>query len=292
MDTYNAQIKQAHNEQTTLINEGEHCSADPDKLKTIDRAVGHQIRVRRSKDEYALYTVSETRQEQPDTILRMAKDARIRLGTADEFEAVVEAQVSHPTYTDKQAKENNEFVERLTDDGKNTGLVTIAPHGGMIEQWTDQQAERVMAQLAPSPISCWRCKGWKEGGGASERWHITSTDIHEASFPLLNQIIHRQFAHAVAFHGFSQHRILIGGGASTALKREIQRAIQQAIADSDIPVDVAAPDDPLNGNSPKNIVNRLAANGNGIQIEQSREARQRYWQQIADAVASVYHSKI
>jgi phage replication-related protein YjqB (UPF0714/DUF867 family) len=292
MATYSAQIKQAFLSQSTLINEDEHCSADPDHLRKIDRAKGHQIRVKRSESEYALYTISEIRQERPETIVRMAKDARVRLRTTGEFDAVVEAQVTHSNLTDAEAEKNSEFVERLTDDGRQTGLIAIAPHGGTIEEHTDQQAERVMSQLASKNVSCWRCKGWKKGGGASERWHITSTDIHEASFPLLNQIIHRRFTHAVAFHGFSQNRILIGGGADAALKREIQRAIQTAISDSDIRVDIAAPSDPLNGNSPKNIVNRLAANGNGIQIEQSREARQHHWQQIADAVALVYDLKI
>jgi|GEM_PF-4710911 len=40
-----------------------------------------------------------------------------------------------------------------------------------------------------------------------------------------------------------------------------------------------------------NIVNRLA-NDNDIQIEQSKAARDNYWQQIAHTVASVYKCKI
>ena len=44
------------------------------------------------------------------------------------------------------------------------------------------------------------------GGGASDRWHITATDIHEASFPRLNSVISRGFTHAVAFHGFDDPR--------------------------------------------------------------------------------------
>jgi phage replication-related protein YjqB (UPF0714/DUF867 family) len=289
MATYNASIKQARNGQTTLINQAEHCSADPDQLATIDRAQGQQIRVKRSESEYALYTVSETRQEQSDRIVRLAKDARLRLGTAEEFDAVVESQVTHPTYTDAEAEAHSEFVERLTDNGSHQGLIAIAPHGGMIEQWTDQQAERLASQLGIKSVSYWCCKGWKQGGGASERWHITSTDIHEASFPLLNRIIDRHFTYAIAFHGFSENRVLIGGGADRALQRKIQRAIQVALADSDIPVEIAGATSAFNGNDPKNIVNRLAANG--IQIEQSKAAREHYWQPIADAVASVFRRK-
>ena len=56
-------------------------------------------------------------------------------------------------------------------------------------------------------------------------------------------------------------------------------------------VNIATAADNFNGDNPYNIVNRLA-NGNGIQIEQSKAARDTYWQQIAHAVASVYNCKI
>jgi phage replication-related protein YjqB (UPF0714/DUF867 family) len=295
MATHNTNVKKALNSQSTLINKGEHCSADPEKLATIGCAMGHQIRVKRNENEYALYTVSETRPETPGTIVRMAREGRARLtpdgsDIPDEFDAIVDSQVPHSTYTDEQAETNSEFVERLTDNGTHTGLVAIAPHGGRIEEGTDPQAERVAAQLAAKGISCWRCKGFKQGGGALERWHITSPDINEASFPLLNTIINRKFTYAVAFHGFTEDRILIGGGADEALKCEIKSAIQQAIGSS-IEVNIATAADNFNGDNPHNIVNRLA-NGNGVQIEQSLKARKDYGQKIADAVASVYKGKI
>ena len=203
-------------------------------------------------------------------------------------------QVPHPTCRDDEAEDSSEFVERLTDDGTHTGLVAIAPHGGAIEEWTDRQAECVATQLAAKGVSCWRCKGWREGGGALERWHIKSQEINPASFPLLDSIFDRGFTYAVAFHGFSEDRILIGGAASgaagDALKQEIQKAIQSAIG-SDIDVDIATAADIFNGDDPNNIVNRLA-NGNGIQIEQSAVARDNYWQKIAEAVARVYNGRI
>jgi phage replication-related protein YjqB (UPF0714/DUF867 family) len=289
MTTYNATVKKAS------LGTGEHCSADPEKLATIGRSIGHQIRVKRSNNEFALYTVSEPRQETPDTIIRMAQKGRARLtpdgsDIPDEFNAIVDSQVPHPTYTDWCTQARSEFVERLTDNGTHTGLVVIAPHGGAIELHTDEQAEHVQQQLADKGVSCWRCKGWKQGGGAYERWHITSTDIHPASFPKLNTLINRQFNYAVAFHGFQDDRILIGGGADYALKNAIKTAIQQSIGNS-IPVDIADASSDYNGDSPKNIVNRLA-NGNGIQIEQSLEARKKYGPQIAAAVADVYNAKL
>ena len=296
MPTYDTNVQRAFASQRTLINEGEHCSADPEQLATIGRAQGHQVRVRRDENEYALYTVSETRQETPDTIIRMARVGRARLTPdaaeiPDEFAAIFDLQVAHPTYTDDEAETNSEFVERLTDNGAHTGLVAIAPHGGAIERWTDQQAERVASRLAAKGVSCWRCKGWRQDGGAFERWHITSPDIHEASFPLLDSIIHRGFTHAVAFHGFSEDYILVGGRAGDALKQEIQIAIRSAIVGSGVEVIIATAEDNFNGDNPNNIVNRLA-NDNGIQIEQSGAARDNYWQQIADAVASVYNLRI
>jgi phage replication-related protein YjqB (UPF0714/DUF867 family) len=290
-------VKKALSSQDQLIGQREHCSADPEQLAQIRRAIGHQVRIRRNQDEYALYTVSETRQETLDTIVRLGQDARRRLGTSDEFDAVLEAQVPHPTLTDTEAEDQDEFVERLTDNGSQAGLVAIAPHGGMIEEWTDQQAERVAVQLADQDVSCWCCKGWKDGGGASKRWHITSTDIHEASFPLLNTIIDRNFKYAVAFHGFERNEtnnfdVLIGGGAEDALKQEIQLAIKDAIDDPDIRIIIATPDMNLNGSDRRNIVNRLATNHNGIQIEQSKQARQSFWQEIADVIAAVFESKL
>ena len=283
MATFNAQVK-------NRASKREHCSADPKSLENIGRALGHQIRVKRSDDQFALYTIGETRREQPPTIVRMTAAAQERLGASEEFEAVVDSQVTDLIHDDQAAEDLGEFVERLSiDDGIQTEMVVIAPHGGFIEPYTDNQAERVAAELPG--ILCWRCKGWKKDGGAFDRWHITSTDIHEASFPLLNTIINRGFAHAVAFHGFSDDDILIGGGASDALKNEIKEAIDKAIntegSDCKATIRIAQDADNFNGDSPENVVNRLA-NGKGIQIEQSLTVRERCWCKIADAVASVY----
>jgi phage replication-related protein YjqB (UPF0714/DUF867 family) len=128
-------------------------------------------------------------------------------------------------------------------------------------------------------------------GGAFDRWHITSTDIHEASFPLLNTIINRGFTHAVAFHGFSDDDILIGGGASDSLKTELKEAINDAVNNEGsgckIIIRSARAEDNFNGDSPENIVNRLA-NGSRIQIEQALAVRERCGSEIAEAVASAY----
>jgi hypothetical protein len=77
------------------------------------------------------------------------------------------------------------------------------------------------------PASAWICKGYGDKlKRAFDRWHITSTDLHPGSFPLLRCLITRKFSHGVAFHGFlkrpGQADVYIGGGASKYLKREIK----------------------------------------------------------------------
>lgn len=291
---YQASIKKAlQDTQQDLIEDGELCSADPDKLATIGRAVGHQVRIRRSSSEYALYTVRSSRHESPDDVVRMGAGGRRRLGTDAEFVATVHAQVPDPVLTEAEAEARGEFVERLADDGAYKGLIAIAPHGGQIEPYTDDQAERVAQVLASKGASSWRCKGWKDGDGAHERWHITSTDIHPASFPKLGRVISRGFKYAVAFHGFGGTGVLIGGAAPNSLKGEIEAAVERAVAGSGLWVRVARPGDALSGASRRNVVNRLTAGGaSGVQIEQSYSARRYHTEAIADAVAGVYRSKL
>jgi phage replication-related protein YjqB (UPF0714/DUF867 family) len=294
MAAYDASIKKALDpEQDDLIKHKEHCSADPEKLATVGRERGHQVRIKRNDEEYGLYTVSEGREENPDNVVRMGRDGRERLGTSDEFDGTLDSQVPRVDLTDCDAEAEGEFVERLDDDGAPTGLIAIAPHGGDIEAYTDQQAERIAAQL--KGVSSWRCKGWHPKG-AFEHWHITSTDIHEASFPLLNSVISRGFSHAVAFHGFDDdnipYDILVGGLACAALKEKVKGGIEGVVG-SDYTVHVTQPGERFGGDDKRNLVNRLTAGGrHGIQIEQKMGPRENYARPIADAVADVYASEL
>jgi phage replication-related protein YjqB (UPF0714/DUF867 family) len=87
--------------------------------------------------------------------------------------------------------------------------------------------------------------------------------------------------------------VLVGGAAPLTLKQEIAEALERALAGSGTPVRIAEPGEQFDGDSPNNIVNRLTANGaNGVQIEQSLEARNGFWEAIADAVARVYADKL
>ena len=202
---------------------------------------------------------------------------RIAVGVADPLDAVVSRTILDPV----------RFTEQLTP---NTGaaLVVIAPHGGLIEEHTDAQAEQVAAAVrgAGRGVASWVCRGQGfDGVGAAVRWHITSTDICERSFPQLRTIMGRRFDRAVAFHGFAgvagREEVLIGGRGSSALKDAIKLEIETRAPG----IAVTLGDPQLGGNSIHNIVNRLATT-DCIQIEQSWAARDRHRQAIADAVGA------
>jgi phage replication-related protein YjqB (UPF0714/DUF867 family) len=293
MATHPVHVRLSLPTQEDLRRRREHCSADARLLRAIGISERQQVRVRRDDDLYALYTVSEARTETAADVVRMGLTGRRRLDTDEQFDAELDSQVVHPTMDDDEARDNGEFVERLGDDGQHSGLIAIAPHGGDIERHTDDQAHRVSCCLADEAVSFWLCKGYQTRG-AEETWHITSVDIDPASFPKLNSIFSRRFTHAVAFHGFEQEGILIGGGTeSVALQAEIAAEIVKALAGSDICVRIAGPDDVFGGDNPCNIVNRLTVGGaNGVQLEQSLTARTDHWADIADAVARVYRRRL
>jgi phage replication-related protein YjqB (UPF0714/DUF867 family) len=280
----NVAVERALLEQA-IINDRQRCSL-PAKLGNI-AGIGRQVRVTRPNFGTALYTVDELRNEDNPDICRMNIYARQRLGTSDTFAGVVSNKVTAIGLSDAEAEAKSEFVERLVDDGQNSGLIVVAPHGGAIETETDVQAEYLTEILAGA--SSWICKGWRNGGGAFDAWHIRSGDIHPDSFPFLKQISSRKFAYCVSFHGMDsiEGGVVIGGGASYELKQQVANAIASVLPTS-MAVSVAMPTDIYDGDSPNNLCNWLTAGGHGgIQLEQDREARLEWGHAIADAVAEV-----
>lgn len=253
-------------------------------LTDIDKKPGTQVRVR-TTDETAryrsvLWTVPENLSESVDSVTR---DLREQLGVDDTAPLFVREYAPHQSLTtDEQAKRQDEFVEYLTDRGC-TSLVVTAPHGGRIEYLTDDQAKIVGQELG---VTEWGCVGYNSDGGAFDRWHVTSTKISRASFPKLDSIADRAFEHAVSFHGFTEDGIAVGGGAPRELKDRMVRGIDDA-TEGQYDVYVPRDDSPYAGNDRSNFVNWLC-DGNGIQLEQSYEARTKDWKTIATAVASVY----
>ena len=145
MTTNGAVIRKALSAQEDLIARREHCSVDVRLLGSIGATLGQQLRVRRTASEYALYTVSEHRDEDAADVVRLGLTGRRRLGTDDVFDGAVVLPAADPTMSDGEAEAGGELVERLDDDGEHRGLIVIAPHGGDIEPHTDEQAERVAA---------------------------------------------------------------------------------------------------------------------------------------------------
>jgi phage replication-related protein YjqB (UPF0714/DUF867 family) len=282
-------IRRSLTSQTQLRRHPEHISASPALLTGLGMKVGEQVRVIRNHDLLGLYTISEAVKDDQPEVMRMGPAARARLDAPDEFAATATRIAADPMATDTDAKSRGELVERLDRGSGRMWLVALAPHGGAIELHTDDQAERV-AEVLGSVVSFWRCKGWGGGNGALARWHITSTDIAAASFPLLASIANRPFARAVSFHGFRAEPgsadVLVGGAAPLRTKSGVREEIERAVAGTGLLVRIAGVDDPLGGSEPTNLVNRLTRNGhNGIQIEQSLRARTGHWSEIATAVA-------
>lgn len=279
-----------NNRSADLRKEPEYCLVSPDLLDEMGVEVGEQIRVGPTVDgaeyESALYTIlGETSSRETVAVSKAGLD---RLGLKKGTPGFARAYAPHPGYgTRAEAEAEDEYAEILADDGEQSDLVACAAHGGWIEYRTDEQSAHVADALDATE---WSCVGYNSGGGAYDRWHITSTDVSRGSFSGLDSIAERQFTHAVSFHGFSEEGIAIGGGAPDSLKTEVRDAIEAA---TDGRYDVyLATDGEYDGSSPANFVNWLTADDNGIQIEQGWDARTDDWETIATAVSRVYAGRL
>jgi phage replication-related protein YjqB (UPF0714/DUF867 family) len=284
-----------------VLNKGsaadEHCTVDPVTLREL-RCVGsglrRQIRIILNKEALAVYTIMQSPKGEAH-LIQVGTDGLKRIvsdGQPPQQKVYVTERVTNRRLSEARAREASELIERLT--GRGHELAVLAPHGGDIEKHTDEQALRVQQVLKGKSVRCWRCMGWKKGGGASARWHITSAEISEHSFPQLGQLFSQRFTYAVAFHGWTEDFIGIGGNADDGLKTEVISSIRAALiaAGSTIKVRLAGAGK-FSGNDPNNIVNRLTRSGKGgVQIEQSKAARDNHWQIIADAVAQVYRRRL
>ena len=288
-------------EQDELQNEPERCSADPSMLNSISRSIGQQVRISRKETGFvALYTVKQANPaldgsgSDAVSIVRTGQSGRLRLGTTADMEATV-----HSVLLDAAPKPNEPIGVRLfdsiDDEQSQFYFIAIAPHGGAIEEHTDEEANAAVQALraAHFPASAWLCKGFGNADkGAFDRWHITSTDLQPACFPRLQSLMTRRFCHGVAFHGFDRKAneadIYIGGGASQPLKSEIASALTRLNTTLNIRISTSQDPPKFQGFSPDNLINRIAAQG--VHIEQSSDARA-IADRIAKAVASVYASQ-
>jgi phage replication-related protein YjqB (UPF0714/DUF867 family) len=289
----------------TAAHASEHCAVDRESLRLLGSAVGRQVLVRTpSSRRLALYTVVERVDDASSAVhAGTAGLARVQPATGEPPPAELEATVERD-FTGGDSGSSVRLTEQLRGRSAARGLAILAPHGGRIELGTDGQARAVHRLLASEakPVRAWIAEGFNPAG-AHRCWHITATEISEHSFPRLGSLFGRgeprgSFAHAIAFHGQDDSpAVVVGGGlprsrAHTALKAKLSERIQaalRAVTDDPPPV-VVRRFGPLAGAQQSNIVNRVTAAGNGIQLEQPGAVRTDTKQRdaIAEAVAVFY----
>jgi phage replication-related protein YjqB (UPF0714/DUF867 family) len=104
-------------------------------------------------------------------------------------------------------------------------VLVMAPHGGIIEAGTGEQAEELVLELDVEhaiDANLWQVAGEWSDNQTSQRWHITATNLSEAGYPALDAVMPTTnfgaapFRFAVAFHGFAATATSKCPGASTA----------------------------------------------------------------------------
>ena len=126
-------------------------------LNSIGRLIGQQVRISRKESGFvALYTVKQANPTLDGSgadalsIVRTGQSGRLRLGTTADIEATV-----HSVVLDAAPKPNEPIGVRLfdaiDDDGSQFYFIAIAPHGGAIEQHTDDEAN-AMVQALRAPV--------------------------------------------------------------------------------------------------------------------------------------------
>lgn len=243
--------------------------------------VGDQLRVY-ADAEYAAYTVREPGTGPGDeSVARVSTAGVDRLrGWDGSFDALLDTQVVKPALSREAARTRGEYTENVVDGTDR--LVACAPHGGFVEPGTGPQARRVAGATG---ATAWYTAGYRDGGGAYDRWHVSSTDMSRASYPGLDSIADRGFDRAVAFHGWRQSGVGIGGLAPESERLELRDRIT-----AETPLDATlVREGQYAGDTESNLVNWLTASGRGgVQLEQSRRAREAFGETVAGIVAELF----
>ncbi len=240
---------------------------------------GMQLLIDPDRGRSALFTVLATVDQSGETV-RMTADGRERVGIDDEiFGATLSPIVASPIGSRDEIRRRGGFIERLREGS--TAVVASAPHGGGIEVNTDRQAHRLADRLG---ATAWCCEGWCPDGDAFERFHVRSSDLSPASFPLLSRAADRDVDRAISFHCHADEGIVVGGRASEAVLRAVGDRIAETVADEGIDV---AYEGRYMGRRAENFVNWVTDDGeSGIQLEQSPYAVSNCWRAVADAAAA------
>lgn len=260
-------------------NVAEHVIVDTEAAQKSGAGLGRQVRLYNDDNDVGLFTIVGIEHSHDVPRIWLGPEGRARIGAHLDRTITLIAVAARPMLSPEEAMTQGELIEESQARGSDR-LVVIAPHGGMIEEHTCEQAVHVAKRM---DASWWVCRGWKPSGGAFKRWHIRSIDIDVDSFAGLKAIAERRYRMGLAFHGMEKEEVLIGGGAPRALKQELAREIIRATGGK-VPLRIAESKDPSGGYDPKNIINRLTQAG-GLQLEQGPKARKVFGKTIADAAA-------
>lgn len=194
----------------------------------------------------------------------------------------------------------------LVPDAKRVAYT--APHGGEVEPGTDEQVAALNISDTDTRNAYWAVLGEMDSpsgsgaGGAADHWHIGSSDLSGDSFQGLRDLLAQGYTYAVAFHGFSDSAItddvIVGGNETPAFRQSVARILAHEVfvRHNRTALDAVAPPANCNtgcawrelaGQSTSNFVNKLAASGRGLQLEQTRATRDNHGTTIATAVKSV-----
>jgi len=279
-------------------------TADPQLLDDLGVSVGDQLRLRRG-DEHALYTVTDSLNEEDASAVRMARLARARLDVANtvwadvgdfgegcptlvgasdlvdqRFDAVADPTVVSEKSVSEASTEGG-LIER--SDGDGSELAILAPHGGDIEPHTEEQAKELALETACS-FSLWRAMGYSPGGGAFLRWHVPSTEVSPASFPALGELAGDDYDYAISFHGICANQIRVGGGAPESVKAKVTDTINWELPE-DAP-DAVVDTGRFSATSDDVLVNSVS--DNGVWLGQPPEARADHREAVVDAVSTAF----
>lgn len=273
----------------------ENCTIDDELRTALGLAVGDQflLTVKDATSRYGLVTIHSDYEDGSDNDdIRMRLSGRQRFNESDSFDAYADAWTALQGKTDSWLNDNDEMGEfKEETSSTQTDMIVMAPHGGMIENYTDELAKRVYDGLTGTyskDASLWYCIGHQDAIGAFDAWHITSTDINENNFGYLDDLSGRTYDYALTIHGYGGSEVLVGGGASTTFKNSVKSALDNI--SWSYTVTVVGEGDEYGGTHVDNIVNRYSSGG--VQLEIPYAARRDYWQDIADELVDLYRTLI
>jgi hypothetical protein len=213
----------------------------------------------------------------------MSEDAMKRIGLGSQGEIKIDPFAPNPNIDSREeAKGLNEFVEQsINGKYEEEELIALAPHGGDIAKNTERQALLVASETT---YSAWITAGYDDEDSAFERWFVSPNLINPDSFYQLEILLsNNEYEYAVSFVQIDEtEHIVIGGLGDRELKQKYKEQIKKEVPDRfTVEVELSGEYD---GTDTRNIVNSVTESGtNGVQVAQSSEALEDYWDSISEA---------